>query len=313
MTSNVASSSTTTAPEGRSPQPAREVRRLTPAAADVATWSRAGPAAYQLSLGLGVVHVLGGEHCPLAHVSAVLNRAAGESAGQCGPCMFGVPAVADDVRALATSDQRPATTIRRHSPVSGTDWGPCPGAVPAGSPTEWPVTHAVPFAHSPRRSRPMPQVGAPPPVPRGGPVSALDNRRDRPLREDRQPQAMAVDRVACTGHGVCVCLLPEAISPDEWGYPVMLAPHVDPELGGIRPGSARPGRCIGRHGAPSLGSRAEVATSVRLTTPGPAAYWPIATPATRRTTWERSPWFPCLTFRRPGPLAQLAELRTFNP
>lgn len=82
---------------------------LTPAEADVATWSRAGLAAYGLTLGPGVVHVPGGEGCPLAHVSAVLDRAAGESAGQCGPCMFGVPAVADDVRALATGGHDPTT------------------------------------------------------------------------------------------------------------------------------------------------------------------------------------------------------------
>ena len=88
---------------------------LTPAEADVATWSRAGLAAYGLTLGPGVVHVPGGEGCPLAHVSAVLDRAAGESAGQCGPCMFGVPAVADDVRALATGDHDPTTLPRLRS------------------------------------------------------------------------------------------------------------------------------------------------------------------------------------------------------
>jgi len=42
-----------------------------------------------------------------------------------------------------------------------------------------------------------------------------------------------VDRVACTGHGICASLLPEAINPDEWGYPVLLAPGVDPEVGDI--------------------------------------------------------------------------------
>ena len=42
-----------------------------------------------------------------------------------------------------------------------------------------------------------------------------------------------VDRVACTGHGICASLLPEAINPDEWGYPVLLAPGVDPKVGDI--------------------------------------------------------------------------------
>jgi ferredoxin len=30
-----------------------------------------------------------------------------------------------------------------------------------------------------------------------------------------------VDRVACTGHGICASILPALISVDEWGYPVI--------------------------------------------------------------------------------------------
>jgi ferredoxin len=32
---------------------------------------------------------------------------------------------------------------------------------------------------------------------------------------------MRVNPIACTGHGVCAELLPELISLDEWGYPVI--------------------------------------------------------------------------------------------
>ena len=32
---------------------------------------------------------------------------------------------------------------------------------------------------------------------------------------------VAVDRVACSGHGVCAQLLPGVVSLDEWGYPVL--------------------------------------------------------------------------------------------
>ncbi|MGB8381139.1 MAG: formate dehydrogenase, partial [Dermatophilaceae bacterium] len=62
---------------------------LTPQETRGAIWSRAGLAAYQISPGPGTVLVLGADGCPLAHVSQVLDYAAGESAGQCGPCMFG--------------------------------------------------------------------------------------------------------------------------------------------------------------------------------------------------------------------------------
>ena len=64
-------------------------------------WSRAGLAAYRFTPGPGTVHVLGRDECPVRHVSAVLDHAAGESAGQCGPCMFGVPAAAEDFDMLA--------------------------------------------------------------------------------------------------------------------------------------------------------------------------------------------------------------------
>jgi ferredoxin len=30
-----------------------------------------------------------------------------------------------------------------------------------------------------------------------------------------------VDRIACSGHGACADLLPELVSRDEWGYPLV--------------------------------------------------------------------------------------------
>lgn len=66
-----------------------------------ATWSDAGLAPYGLRTGTGAIHVLDRATCPLDHVARLANFAAGESAGQCGPCMFGVPAVAGQLRRLA--------------------------------------------------------------------------------------------------------------------------------------------------------------------------------------------------------------------
>ncbi len=74
---------------------------LTPDEALSATWSRMGLQAYGFTPGPGTILVLASDTCPLAHVSRVLEHAAGESAGQCGPCMFGVPAVAEDMQRLA--------------------------------------------------------------------------------------------------------------------------------------------------------------------------------------------------------------------
>ncbi len=35
------------------------------------------------------------------------------------------------------------------------------------------------------------------------------------------PEILKVNPIACTGHGVCAELLPELISVDEWGYPIV--------------------------------------------------------------------------------------------
>lgn len=34
-------------------------------------------------------------------------------------------------------------------------------------------------------------------------------------------RTLRIDRIACTGHGQCAELLPELITLDEWGYPIL--------------------------------------------------------------------------------------------
>jgi ferredoxin len=41
---------------------------------------------------------------------------------------------------------------------------------------------------------------------------------------------LRVNPIACSGHGVCAELLPELISTDEWGYPVLPDAPVPPRL-----------------------------------------------------------------------------------
>jgi ferredoxin len=41
---------------------------------------------------------------------------------------------------------------------------------------------------------------------------------------------LRVDRIACSGHGVCAELLPELVTLDEWGYPVLAPGPVPPDL-----------------------------------------------------------------------------------
>ena len=41
---------------------------------------------------------------------------------------------------------------------------------------------------------------------------------------------LVLDATACRGHGLCAAELPELISLDEWGYPVLAGGPVPPEL-----------------------------------------------------------------------------------
>jgi ferredoxin len=43
-------------------------------------------------------------------------------------------------------------------------------------------------------------------------------------------QTLRVNPINCTGHGVCAELLPELISLDEWGYPIVDPRPVPPAL-----------------------------------------------------------------------------------
>lgn len=63
-----------------------------------ARWSGRGLQPYGLRVGAGVVAVIDARTDFWAMVLDATDYAVGESAGQCGPCMFGLPAVVQDLR-----------------------------------------------------------------------------------------------------------------------------------------------------------------------------------------------------------------------
>jgi NADH:ubiquinone oxidoreductase subunit F (NADH-binding) len=67
------------------------------------------------ALGAGIVVALGPDRCGLAETAHVARYLAAESAGQCGPCLNGLPALADAVQRLALGgwDERLAPAIDR--------------------------------------------------------------------------------------------------------------------------------------------------------------------------------------------------------
>ena len=52
----------------------------------------------------------------------------------------------------------------------------------------------------------------------------------RLMPEELTTVVLAVDRIACDGHGICAELLPERIDLDDWGYPIISAEPVSPAL-----------------------------------------------------------------------------------
>jgi ferredoxin len=43
-------------------------------------------------------------------------------------------------------------------------------------------------------------------------------------------RTLHVDIIACDGHGICADLLPEWITLDDWGYPIIRPEPIPPEL-----------------------------------------------------------------------------------
>ncbi|GED97106.1 NADH-ubiquinone oxidoreductase-F iron-sulfur binding region domain-containing protein [Gordonia crocea] len=78
-----------------------------PAAEPALRWSRVGLARFGTQPGSGVVRVVDDRSDPWPIVLGALAYAAGESSGQCGPCMFGVPALRDGLLSVLV-DPAPA-------------------------------------------------------------------------------------------------------------------------------------------------------------------------------------------------------------
>jgi NADH:ubiquinone oxidoreductase subunit F (NADH-binding) len=62
--------------------------------------------------GVGIIVVLGREACGLMESARIAHYLAGQSAGQCGPCVYGLPAIADDLTRLARGQVDPGLLAR---------------------------------------------------------------------------------------------------------------------------------------------------------------------------------------------------------
>lgn len=69
--------------------------------------SSSGPASHVVRPGAGVFHVLPAGYCGLETTAAIVDYLAGQSARQCGPCMFGLPAMAGVLSRIAYRERDP--------------------------------------------------------------------------------------------------------------------------------------------------------------------------------------------------------------
>jgi NADH:ubiquinone oxidoreductase subunit F (NADH-binding) len=84
-----------------------------PAAAALLSFSVAGLRAVGGSPGAGLIAALPADVCGLAEVARVARYLATESAGQCGPCLFGLDSIAGELEALAGGRPFEEARLRR--------------------------------------------------------------------------------------------------------------------------------------------------------------------------------------------------------
>ncbi len=186
---------------------------------------------------LGLVAVLPAESCVVAETARLVRWLASQGAGQCGPCVNGLPALADACAALAAGGgaaTAPALLGRWAAMVDGR--GAChhPDGVAVlvrsllSSFAAQVASHAAGekclagnapsvLAAPAARTRTGTGTGT------GGTELTMSDRAE-------QGQALLqVDWIRCDKQGLCMELLPELITPDDWGYPMVAGP-VPPHL-----------------------------------------------------------------------------------
>ncbi|MEU9032432.1 NADH-ubiquinone oxidoreductase-F iron-sulfur binding region domain-containing protein [Streptomyces sp. NPDC048383] len=195
-------------------------RWLPPAAARSVALSRQSLAAYDAVLGAGAVLPLPEDTCPAGEIARVTRWMADESAGQCGPCVRGLPTLADAVDTLVGGGGRGALEAveARMRAVRGR--GAC--SHPDGT-SSFVASALATFPEELRDHALGSGCGR-------RVLGAL------PLPADENPERLVVDWTLCKGHGLCVDLLPEVVRLDADGYP---SQAVMPVPGRLRPKALR--------------------------------------------------------------------------
>ncbi|MFD7664409.1 NADH-ubiquinone oxidoreductase-F iron-sulfur binding region domain-containing protein [Streptomyces sp. NPDC059788] len=202
---------------------------LPPQAASTALLSREDLAAYGAVLGAGAVLPLPEGTCPAGETVRVARWLAAESAGQCGPCVLGLPALADALgQAVGGGGQRALDSVRarmraveRRGACSHPDGtARFVASALAAFPDEF-ARHA----DGPGCGRPvlgaLPVTGGETYGSKGPPGSGRRGARAgrTATRAPAPEQRLIVDWTLCRGHGLCADLVPGMVRLGPDGYP----------------------------------------------------------------------------------------------
>jgi len=133
------------------------------------TWTSASLARHGATFGCGVLATLPAACCPLAETARVARWLAGQSAGQCGPCANGLPAIADALDQVVAGDRSgraAGLVVRWAAMVDGR--GACRLPDGAARFVASAVTVFADHLHQHRRHGPCAGVGHPPVLPTPG-------------------------------------------------------------------------------------------------------------------------------------------------
>ncbi|GAA1079083.1 NADH-ubiquinone oxidoreductase-F iron-sulfur binding region domain-containing protein [Kitasatospora arboriphila] len=187
---------------------------LSPEAAGKATVSRQSLQSLGGALGAGALLPLPHTTCPLGEVLRVARWLADETAGQCGPCYLGLPALVKELEQVVKGGGRPALEAVESRMKAVTGRGACshPDAAARF------VASALEVFDEDLQMHTY-QYGC------GRPVQDV-----LPMPVMESAGTIVVDWTLCEAHGLCTSVLPEVISLEADGFPAAGVMPVPPEL-----------------------------------------------------------------------------------
>ncbi|MFF7651366.1 NADH-ubiquinone oxidoreductase-F iron-sulfur binding region domain-containing protein [Streptomyces sp. NPDC007983] len=212
---------------------------LDPKSINATTISRESMKKHGARLGAGAVLPIPEDTCPLGETARVARWLAAETAGQCGPCFIGLPALADAIGQVERGGGQSAIDNVRAYINSVRKRGAC--SHPDG--TAGFVTTALDAfpeefeSHALGAGCGRPTIGVLPMPEETQPLALPPGPASAPPRAERQQRGptekLLVDWSLCQGHGLCADILPpEVLTLGIDGYPSSARMDVPRQLRG---------------------------------------------------------------------------------